>query len=74
VVIKSPNAVINMIIANHGQSRRYTLKVLNQAVKGHKDRFPEGFMFQLTMEEARIWWTEVRGSGERIRVFRCEMS
>jgi len=32
-----------------------TTKVLNQAVKRHKDRFPEDFMFQLTMEEARIW-------------------
>jgi len=42
-----------------------TTKVLNQAVKRHKDRFPEDFMFQLTMEEAKIWWTEVRGSGLR---------
>ncbi len=40
-------------------------KVLNQAVKRHKDRFPEDFMFQLTMEEARIWWTEVRDGGLR---------
>lgn len=31
-------------------------KVLNQAVKRNKDRFPEDFMFQLTMEEARLWW------------------
>jgi len=37
-----------------------TTKVLNQAVKRHKDRFPEDFMFQLTMEEARIWWEQVR--------------
>ena len=29
-------------------------KVLNQAVKRHKDRFPEDFMFQLNMEEARV--------------------
>jgi hypothetical protein len=35
-------------------------KVLNQAVKRHADRFPEDFMFQLTMEEARIWWEQVR--------------
>ncbi len=40
-------------------------KVLNQAVKRHKGRFPEDFMFQLTMEEARIWWTEVRDGGLR---------
>ena len=45
-----------------------TTKVLNQAVKRHKDRFPEDFMFQLTMEEAKIWWTEVRGSGLRSQI------
>jgi hypothetical protein len=43
-------------------------KVLNQAVKRHKDRFPEDFMFQLTIEEARIWWTEVGGSGLRSQI------
>jgi hypothetical protein len=35
-------------------------KTLNQAVKRHKDRFPEDFMFQLTMEEAKMWWSQVR--------------
>lgn len=30
-------------------------KVLNQAVKQHKGRFPEDFMFQLTMQEANPW-------------------
>jgi hypothetical protein len=40
-------------------------KVLNQAVKRHQDRFPEDFMFQLTMEEARVWWIEVKGSSLR---------
>jgi len=45
-----------------------TTKGLNQAVKRHKDRFPEDFMFQLTMEEAKIWWTEVRGSGLRSQI------
>ena len=34
-------------------------KVLNQAVKRHRDRFPEDFMFQLTMEEAKTWWSEI---------------
>jgi hypothetical protein len=33
-------------------------KTLNQAVKRHKDRFPDDFMFQLTMKEARAWWSE----------------
>jgi len=33
-------------------------KVLNQAVKRNKDRFPEDFMFQLTYQEAKSWWTE----------------
>ena len=45
-----------------------TTKVLNQAVKRHKERFPEDFMFQLTIEEARIWWTEVRGGGLRSQI------
>jgi hypothetical protein len=33
-------------------------KTLNQAVKRHRDRFPDDFMFQLTMKEARAWWSE----------------
>ena len=33
-------------------------KVFNQAVKRHRDRFPPDFMFQLTMQEAREWWSE----------------
>ncbi len=45
-----------------------TTKVLNQAVKRHKDRFPEDFMFQLTMEETKIWWAEVRGGGLRSQI------
>ncbi len=34
-------------------------KVLNQAVKRHRDRFPEDFMFQLSMREAKDWWFQV---------------
>jgi hypothetical protein len=34
-------------------------KVFNQAVKRHKARFPEDFMFRLTTEEAKDWWREV---------------
>ena len=30
-------------------------KQLNQAVKRNSDRFPEDFMFQLTMDEAKSW-------------------
>jgi len=45
-----------------------TTKALNQAVKRHKDRFPEDFMFQLTMEEARIWWTETKGDALRSQI------
>ena len=33
-------------------------KAFNQSVKRHKDRFPEDFMFQLTVQEARNWWLE----------------
>lgn len=34
-------------------------KVLNQAVKRNKGRFPEDFMFQLTDQEGKSWWTDV---------------
>jgi len=34
-------------------------KVFNQAVKRHLDRFPPDFMFQLTMEEAQEWWSQL---------------
>ncbi len=34
-------------------------KVLNRAVKRHRNRFPEDFMFQLSMREAKDWWSEV---------------
>jgi hypothetical protein len=37
-------------------------KAFNQAVKRHKDRFPPDFMFQLTMQEAREWWSEETAS------------
>lgn len=30
-------------------------KVLNQAVRRNKERFPEDFMFQMNMKEAEIW-------------------
>ena len=40
-------------------------KVLNQAVKRHKERFPADFMFQLTMQEARRTWAEI--SADRLR-------
>ena len=39
-----------------------SVKVLNQAVKRNIDRFPENFMFQLSMEEARMWWRHVTSS------------
>ena len=41
---------------------------LNKAVKRNIKRFPEDFMFQLTIEETRIWWTEVRGSDLRSQI------
>ncbi len=40
-------------------------KAFNQAVKRHADRFPGDFMFQLTMQEAREWWS--RGTPNRQR-------
>ena len=43
-------------------------KVLNQAVKRHKDRFPSDFMFQLTIDEARAWWLAVTGNRLRSQI------
>lgn len=41
-------------------------KVLNQAVKRNLNRFPEDFMFQLTMEEANAWHqSNAVGSGSQ---------
>ena len=34
-------------------------KVLNQAVRRHKDRFPRDFMFQLTSEETQNWKSQI---------------
>ncbi len=45
-----------------------TTKRLNEQVKRNRNRFPEDFMFQLIMEEARIWRTEVRGGGLRSQI------
>jgi len=42
-----------------------TTKVLNQAVKRHRDRFPADFMFQLAMDEAQNWWREA--TNQRLR-------
>ena len=48
-----------------------TTKVLNQAVKRHKDRFPEDFMFQLNMEEARVWWEQVTPCSFKVTI--CDL-
>jgi hypothetical protein len=34
-------------------------RVLNQAVKRNKDRFPDDFMFQLADEEMRHWISQI---------------
>ena len=34
-------------------------KVLNQAVKRNRDRFPEDFMFQLTADELKNWRSQI---------------
>jgi hypothetical protein len=36
--------------------------VFNQAVKRHRERFPEDFMFRLTADEARAWLAEHLGT------------
>jgi hypothetical protein len=47
-------------------------KVLNQAVKRNLNRFPEDFMFQLTMEEANAWHesTEARSRSQNVTLKR----
>ena len=35
------------------------VKVLNQAVRRNRGRFPEDFIFQLTSEEAEVWWKHI---------------
>ena len=47
-------------------------KVLNQTVKRHIDRFPDDFIFQLTMEEARVWWEQVRAVRLRSQIVTLE--
>ena len=32
-------------------------KNLNLAVRRNRERFPEDFMFQLTRDEFKLWWT-----------------
>ncbi len=39
--------------------------VFNQAVKRHQERFPEDFMFRLTVEETSAWLAESLGSRSR---------
>ena len=48
------------VILDRELARLYgvSTKVLNQAVRRNLDRFPEDFMFQPTMDEARAWWSE----------------
>ena len=43
------------VILDHGMARFYgvTIRMLQQAVKRNRDRFPPDFMFQLTTEETR---------------------
>jgi hypothetical protein len=40
-------------------------KVLNQAVKRNKSRFPEDFMLQLSEQEGKEWWAEMMNAGLR---------
>ena len=47
-----------MLDRNLAQLYGVSTKALNQAVKRNTERFPPDFMFQLTKEEARVWWLE----------------
>ena len=42
-------------------------KVLNQAVKRNRERFPDDFMFQLNADERRTNWSQIVTSSEKHR-------
>ena len=42
-------------------------RILNQAVKRNKDRFPSDFMFQLTKQEMEIWMSQIVISNENLK-------
>lgn len=42
-------------------------RILNQAVKRNKDRFPSDFMFQLTKQEMEIWISQFVISNENLK-------
>ena len=51
-------------------------KVLIQAVKRNKDRFPDDFMFQLTWNETEILKSQFvtsRGTNEKFKVTKCDL-
>ena len=48
-----------MLDRNLAQLYGVSSKALNQAVKRSTERFPPDFMFQLTKEEAAVWWLEI---------------
>jgi ORF6N domain len=51
LLIRSQKVILDRTLARlYGVSTR----VLNQAVKRNPERFPQDFMFQLTMDEARV--------------------
>jgi len=58
------------VILDRELARLYgvSTKALNQAVRRNLDRFPEDFMFQLTVDEARAWREESRPTRLRSQV------
>ena len=49
-------------------------RVLNQAVRRNKERFPEDFMFQLTLEETKNWMSQIVISNkERMGLRKCPL-
>jgi len=52
-VIRSHKAMLDRDLA---ELYGVPVKVLNQTVRRNIGRFPEDFMFQLTSEEAEVWW------------------
>ena len=44
------------------------VEALNQPVKRSSERFPEDFIFRLTMDEARTWWNAIASSRLRSQI------
>ncbi len=66
--IRGKQVMLDSDLAKLYQCKNGT-KTINQAVKRHINRFPERFMFQLTIDETSVFWSQV-GTKKIIREIR----